>query len=58
MNLIYLIVDLAVIGLVLYLVNQYVPMPSAFKQVMNVVVLIAVVLWLATSFLGGGGFRF
>lgn len=58
MSLIYLIVLLAVVGLILWIVNQYVPMPPMFKQILNVVVIIAIVLWLAVTFLGDGRISF
>lgn len=50
MPVIQLIVILAVIGLLLYLVNQYVPMDDKIKRILNVVVLIAVVIWLLNVF--------
>ncbi len=57
MNIIGLIVTLAVIGLLLYLVNTYIPMAAPIKQIINIIVLVAVVLWLLSVFglLGGGG---
>jgi hypothetical protein len=50
MSLISLIVILAVIGLVLYLVNTYIPMAVPVKRILNVVVVIAIVLWLLSVF--------
>jgi hypothetical protein len=46
MPLIQLIVILIVIGLVLYLVETLLPMDPAIKQVIRVVIGIAVILWL------------
>jgi len=46
MPLLNLVVFLIVIGVLLYLANQYIPMDAKIKQIMNVVVVIAVVLWL------------
>lgn len=50
MELIQLIVVLVVIGVLLYLVNQYLPMDPKIKQILNVVVVVAVVFWLLTIF--------
>lgn len=53
--LIQLIVALIVVGVLLYLVNNLIPMDAKIKQIINIVVLIAVVLWLLSVFgvLGG-----
>ena len=45
-----LVITLIVIGLLLYLVNRYIPMDANIKQILNVVVLICVVLWLLQVF--------
>ena len=55
MSLISLVIALIVIGVLLWLVNTYIPMDSKIKQVLNVVVIIAVVLWILSLFLGGTG---
>jgi uncharacterized membrane protein YesL len=52
MSLISLIIILVVIGVLLYLINQYIPMDAKIKQVLNIVVIIAVVIWLLTVLLG------
>jgi membrane protein YdbS with pleckstrin-like domain len=44
--LITIIVVLLVVGVALYLINNYVPMDPKIKQILNVVVVILVVLWL------------
>jgi hypothetical protein len=44
--LITLIVVLLVVGVVLYLINNYVPMDPKIKNILNIVVVIAVVIWL------------
>jgi hypothetical protein len=56
MSLISLIVTLAIVGVILWAVNTYIPMEGRIKQLLNVVVLIAVVLWLLNAFgvLAGG----
>lgn len=50
MPLINLIVILVVIGVLLYLVNRYIPMEARIKSILNIVVLIVVVLWLLNVF--------
>ena len=49
MDLISLIVVLVVVGLLLWLVNTYIPMAPPIKQILNIVVIIIVVLWLIAS---------
>ena len=46
MDLIQLIVVLAVVGLVLYLVQTYIPMAAPFKTIINVVVIVVLCIWL------------
>ncbi len=50
MSLINLIVVLVVVGVLLWLVNKYIPMESRIKSILNLVVLIVVVLWLLNVF--------
>jgi hypothetical protein len=50
MSLITLIVILIVVGVLLWLVNTYIPMDPKIKQILNAVVVIAVVLWLLQQF--------
>ncbi|MGB3810456.1 MAG: Thivi_2564 family membrane protein [Parvibaculum sp.] len=50
MPLINLVVILIAIGVLLWLVNNYIPMDSKIKQILNVVVVIVVVIWLLQVF--------
>lgn len=50
MSIISLIVVLVVIGVILWLVNAYIPMDAKIKQILNIVVVICVVLWLLNVF--------
>ena len=50
MPLINLVVILIVVGVLLWLVNNYIPMDSKIKSILNVVVVICVVLWLLQAF--------
>jgi hypothetical protein len=50
MPLIQLIVALVVVGVALWLINNYIPMDATIKKILNVVVVIVVVLWLLSAF--------
>lgn len=53
MDLISLVVVLIVVGVLLWLVNTMIPMDGKIKQIINAVVIIAVVLWILSLFIGG-----
>jgi hypothetical protein len=50
MPLIQVLVALIVVGVLLWLVNTYIPMQSTIKSILNGVVVIVVVLWLLNVF--------
>jgi hypothetical protein len=50
MSMISLVVTLIVIGGLLWLVNNYMPMDGKIKKILNVVVVICVVVWLLFAF--------
>lgn len=50
MSLISLLVLLVIVGAILYLVNTIIPMPAAFKTVINVIAVVAVFLWVLEAF--------
>ena len=50
MDLINVVVVLVVVGVLLWLVNTYIPMDGKIKQILNVVVVIVVVIWLLQAF--------
>jgi hypothetical protein len=50
MSLISLAITLIVIGVLLWLVNTYIPMDGKIKKILNVVVVICVVVWLLFAF--------
>ncbi|HVY13058.1 MAG TPA: Thivi_2564 family membrane protein [Alphaproteobacteria bacterium] len=50
MSLLSVVIILIVVGVLLWLVNTYIPMDAKIKQIMNAVVVIAVVLWLLQVF--------
>lgn len=50
MPLMTVLVTLIVIGVLLWLVNTYIPMDAKIKRILNIVAVIAVVLWLLNVF--------
>ncbi len=50
MSLINLVVILIVVGVLLWLVNTYIPMDGKIKNILNIVVVVVVVLWLLQVF--------
>lgn len=50
MDLLQLIILLIVIGIMLWLVNTYIPMDQKIKTILNVVVVVVVLLWLLRIF--------
>ena len=50
MDLISIVVTLVVIGVILWAINQYIPMDGKIKQILNIVVVICVILWLLRVF--------
>ena len=46
MSLLSLVITLVVVGVLLWLLNNYVPMDGKIKTIINVVVVIVVVIWL------------
>jgi small-conductance mechanosensitive channel len=50
MPLVHVLLVLIVVGVLLWLVNRYIPMQSTIKGILNAVVVIVVVLWLLQVF--------
>ncbi len=50
MPLLTIVIVLIVVGLLLWLVNTYIPMDSKIRSILNAVVVIIVVLWLLQAF--------
>lgn len=50
MPLLTIVVVLIVVGVLLWLINTYIPMQSTIKGLLNAVVVIVVVLWLLQAF--------
>lgn len=58
MDLVSLLIVLVIIGVVLYLVNNYIPMDPPIKTVINVIVVLVLCIWLLQAFGIIGGTRF
>ncbi len=50
MSLIMLLITLVVVGVILYLINTLIPMDGKIKTIINVVVVLAVCIWLLGQF--------
>jgi hypothetical protein len=50
MSLITVVLVLIAVGIGLWLINTYIPMDGKIKTILNIVVVIAVVLWLLKGF--------
>lgn len=50
MPLIQVVIVLIVVGVLLWIINRFIPMAGAIKSILNAVVVIAVILWLLSVF--------
>jgi hypothetical protein len=50
MPLLNVVITLIVVGVVLWLINAYIPMQATIKKILNIVVVVVVVLWLLHGF--------
>ena len=50
MPLTQIVIALIVVGVLLWLVNNYIPMAGSIKMILNAVVVIFVVVWLLNAF--------
>ncbi len=50
MSLLHVVIVLVVVGILLWLINAYIPMDGKIKKILNVVVVIGVVIWLLQAF--------
>jgi hypothetical protein len=50
MPLLQILLTLIVVGVLLWLVNSFIPMAGSIKSILNAVVVIGVVLWLLNVF--------
>ena len=50
MPILTVILVLIAIGVILYLINRYIPMDGKIKSILNIVVVICVIIWLLKVF--------
>jgi hypothetical protein len=50
MSLIQLVIDVMIVGAILWVINSYIPMQPTMRKILNVVVIVAVILWLLRVF--------
>jgi hypothetical protein len=50
MPLLTIVIVLIVVGVLLWLINNYIPMDGKIKSILNAVVVIVVVIWLLQAF--------
>jgi hypothetical protein len=50
MPLINILIVLVIVGFLLWLVNNYIPMDGKIKKIVNIIVLIVVVIWVLKVF--------
>ena len=55
MPLLSVVLTLIVVGVLLWLVNTYIPMAAPIKTVLNVLVVIVLIVWLIGLFIPGIG---
>lgn len=50
MPLLTIVIVLIVVGVLLYLINNYIPMDRKIKSILNIVVVIVLIIWLLKAF--------
>jgi hypothetical protein len=50
MPLITIVLVLIVVGVLLWLINTYIPMDRKIKNILNIVVVVVVIIWLLQAF--------
>ena len=50
MPILTILIVLIIVGVVLYLINNYIPMDRKIKSILNIVVVICVIIWLLKVF--------
>jgi len=59
MPLLNVVLTLVVVGVILWLINTYIPMQAIVKKILNIVVVVVLILWLLYGFgvISGGEVR-
>lgn len=50
MSLLTILLVLVVAGIILWLVNTYIPMDGTIKKILNIVVVVILIIWLLKAF--------
>lgn len=50
MPILTIVIVLIVVGVLLYLINNYIPMDRKIKSILNIVVVIVLIIWLLKAF--------
>lgn len=50
MPILTIVIVLIVVGVLLYLINNYIPMDGKIKSILNIVVVIVLIVWLLKAF--------
>ena len=50
MTLLTLILTIVLVGVLLWLINTYVPMQATVKNILNIVVVIVLIIWILNAF--------
>jgi len=50
MPLLNIIIGLVIVGVLLWLINRFVPMASSIKTILNIVVIVCVIIWVLGAF--------
>lgn len=50
MSLLTILFTLVIVGVILWLINEYIPMDGKIKKLINIIVIVAIVLWLIKVF--------
>jgi hypothetical protein len=50
MSLVTILLVLIVTGVILWLINSFIPMQATIKRILNIVVVIVVIVWLLKAF--------
>lgn len=50
MSVLTILVVLIVAGVILYLINRYIPMDGTIKSILNIVIVILIIVWLLKEF--------
>lgn len=50
MPILTVIIILIIIGIALWLINNYIPMDSKIKTIINIIIVIGVIIWLLQTF--------